>query len=181
MKNLSKQKLAFIDLETTGLDDNIHEIIEIGVLVYNQESDEVEKEWSTKIAPSNLENAQNQALIINGYINNPNSYNGKLKPSLIKFNSIVKDCVLIGQNIEFDLAFIRRDMFSNNIKPAFKNIHLELMSLAWFAIKDADISGMSLESLCHYFNVCNVGAHSALVDCRRAYTVYRKLQNIYKP
>lgn len=180
MKDLSSQRLAFVDIETTGLNADKHEIIEIGVLIYNQEADEVEREWVTKIAPSSIETASKKALAINGYIANQNEYTGKLMPSLIKFNSVVKDCVVVGQNIEFDLKFLLCNMSDFNIKPAFKFIHLELMSLAWFAIKDTDIPGLSLETICNHFSVCNVGAHSALVDCRRAFEVYRKLNNIYK-
>lgn len=180
MRDLSTQRLAFVDLETTGLNPDKHEIIEIGVLIYDQENDEIEKEWVTKIAPLSIETASKKALVINGYNTNHKEYNGKLMPSLIKFNSMVKDCVIVGQNIQFDLKFLLSNMSDFNIKPAFKYIHLELMSLAWFAIKNTDIPGMSLETLCDHFNVCNVGAHSALVDCRRAFEVYRKLNNTYK-
>jgi len=180
MKRLAKEKLVFIDLETTGLSPNEHEIIEVGALVYNPVENEIEKEWTTKIAPTHIETAQESALRINGYVNNPGAYNGKLKSALIKFNSIVKGCMPVGQNISFDLSFLYRNMENLGITPTFSRKSLDLMSLVWFKIKDTDIPGMSLETLCNHFGVCNIGAHSALVDCRRAYEIYRKLENIYK-
>jgi len=180
MKELSKKKLAFIDIETTGLKLTKHEIIEIGALIYNQEDKTVETEWSAKIRPESIETADPKALIINGYINNPHEYKKKLSSSLVKFNSIVKDCVVVGQNVSFDIDFILRDMLKFELKPAFRKIHLEMLSLVWFTVKDTDIPGMSLETLCNHFGVCNVGAHSALVDCRRTFELYRKLENICK-
>lgn len=179
MRFLADKKLAFIDLELTGLCLKKHEIIEIGVLIYDQCRGEIEKEWSVKIAPLHIETASQKALTINGYINNPNIYRGKLKSSLIKFNSVVKDCTLIGYNVGCDIGFIKRDMDKLNIKPAFRYISLDLMSMVWFAIKNSNIEGMSLETVCEYFDICNIGSHSALVDCRRSYELYRKLNNIY--
>lgn len=177
---LNERKLAFIDSETTGLSADKHEIIEIAALIYDPASGEVEKEWSTKVAPSHIETANEKALQINGYINNPSAYSGKLKSALIKFNSMTQDCIIVGQNVSFDLSFIYKAMKELDIKPLFDRRFLDLMSLVWFQVKDSDIPNLKLESLCDYFGACNVGAHTALVDCRRTYEVYRKLEKIYK-
>lgn len=178
---LFEHKLAFVDLEMTGSSTEDHEIIEIGLLIYNPNERNVEREWETKIAPSHIETANDNALKINGYINNPELYRGNLKSALIKFNSLVKNCIIIGQNIEADLSFLHKNMQDLEIKPSFSFISLDLISLAWFYIKDTDIPGISLEKLCNHFSVSNVGAHSALIDCRRTFEIYRKLLNIYKP
>lgn len=177
---LSEHKLAFVDLETTGLVPEKHEIIEIGTLIYNQQTDEVEREWETKIAPTHIETADEIALKINGYINNPDLYRTSLKSSLIKFNSLVKDCVIVGQNIGFDLSFLYKNMRENDIKPSFSHRNLDLIGLAWFQVKDTDIPGISLERLCNHFGVSNVGAHTALIDCRRSFEIYRHLAKFYK-
>lgn len=179
--NLAGIKLAFIDIETTGLSINDHEIIEIGAIIYNQKEDKIEGEWERKIFPKHIETADPQALKINGYINNPELYKGNLKSALIKFNSLVKNCILVGQNISFDISFLRKNMLEFGIKPSFSFRSLDLIGLAWFAVKDTDMSRISLEHLCNHFSVSNVGAHTALIDCRRAFEVYRKLLNIYKP
>jgi DNA polymerase III alpha subunit (gram-positive type) len=173
--------LAFTDIESTGLDEAQHEIIEIATLIYDPREDRILHEWETKIAPSHIETANDQALRINGYINNPASYTNNLKSALIKYNSIVKGCMIVGQNIEFDLKFLRKNMEEQGIDASFdRHRKLDLMALAWFAVKDSDISGMSLSKLCDYFKVSNAGAHGALIDCRRAFEVYRNLISFYK-
>lgn len=177
---LSECKLAFVDLETTGLSVDEHEIIEIGVIIYNQDTQEIEKEWETKIAPTRIETASKKALQINGYINSPELYIGKLKSALIKFNSLVKDCIVTGQNTKFDLKFIEKSMKEFGIEPSFDFRSLDLISLAWFAVKDTGAKNLSLHYLCEHFGVCNVGSHSALTDCRRTFGLYKKLEQFYK-
>ncbi len=179
-KKLNEYKLAFVDTETTGLDYHQHEIIELATLIYNQQTDEIESEWETKIAPSHIETASPEALKINGYYNNPDTYTGNINSALIKFNSLVDGCIIVGQNISFDLGFIYYNMKPLNIKPSFGRRYLEMMGMAWFAIKDSDTTKMSLESFCNNFGIPNVGAHSALVDCRRTFEVYRHLKDFYR-
>lgn len=181
MSKFSELKLCFADLETTGLDENVHEIIELGALIYDPVEDRVVDQWEKKVAPRNIETAHPKALQINGYINNPESYTGSLKSALIKFNSISKDCIIIGQNIEFDLRFLRKYMDEFDIKPSFTHRNkLDLMAVAWPIIKNTDIAGLGLADFCNHFGVTNVGAHTALADCYRAFEVYRCLMKIYK-
>jgi len=178
--NFSEFNLAFYDSETSGLDETQHEIIEMATIVYDPKQDKVLDEWDMKIAPVHIETAQPKALQINGYVNNPGLYTGSLNSALIKFNSLAQGCIIIGQNIDFDLKFAYKSMSDLNIIPSFdRHRKLELMSMAWFAIKDSDILGMSLAHLCDYFGVSNVGAHSALIDCRRTLEVYRGLMGYY--
>jgi DNA polymerase-3 subunit alpha (Gram-positive type) len=181
MNKYSNMKIAFVDLETTGLDEYEHEIIEIATIIYDPIQDKVIREWEKKVSPMHIETADPVALKINGYINNPETYTGDLKSTLIKFNSLCKDCMIIGQNIKFDTGFIRKNMRDLNIKPSFgRHTELDLMPMSWMFIKDADIRGLSLADLCNHFNISNEGAHSALIDCRRAYEVYRCLMNMRK-
>ena len=181
MGKFSNLKLAFTDTETTGLDENEHEIIEIATLIYDPVKDEVVNEWEKKIAPSHIETANKKALELNGYNDNPKAYTGRLKSSLIKFNSLVKGCAIVGQNIDFDIRFLTKAMSQFDIKPNWNHRRkLDVMSMSWPILKDANIKGLSLHEICNHFEVSNAGEHSALVDCRRAYEVYRCLMETYK-
>jgi len=180
-KPLKELKLAFIDTETTGLYPGEHELIEIGMLIYNQVEDQIEKEWNYKIAPSHIETATPIALQLNGYNNDPNSYKGNIKSAMIKFNSLVQDALIVGQNVSFDLGFIYCALKDLDMKPNFSRRYLDLMGLAWWAVKDSNIPGISLESFCSHFGISNDGAHSAIVDCRRTFEVYRKVSEYLNP
>ncbi len=88
--------------------------------------------------------------------------------------------LIVGQNVSFDLKFIYKSMDNLDIKPQMDRRYLELMGLGWWAVKDTDIPGISLSNFCSHFGVSNIGAHSALIDCRRTLEVYRKLAKIHK-
>lgn len=181
MNKFSEIRLAFTDTETTGLDEEQHEIIEVATVIYDPSKDEVIDEWEKKIAPSHIETAQPEALKINGFAENSHLYKGKLKPTLIKLNSLVKGCMIVGQNIDFDIRFLKKAMASCDIKPAWNHREkLDLLSIAWPILKDSDIEKLSLNKICEYFGISNAGEHTALVDCRRTYEVYRCLMNIYQ-
>ena len=176
MTKLNELNIAIVDLETTGLDETIHEILEIGVLVYDPRQEKIVDEYESKIAPSHIHTASAKALQINGYINNPGLYTNDLQTALIKTNALVKNCMVMNQEIEFDLKFLRKAMSDLGITPSFdRHRKLDLKALAWFAVKDTDIKGMSLADLCTHFEVSNVGAHGALTDCKRALGVYLSL------
>jgi DNA polymerase-3 subunit epsilon len=177
-RKLSEIDLAFIDIESTGLDFDKHEIIEIAVIVYNQKEEKIIKEWEIKIAPQSIEDASEKALQLNGYITNQHLYKSSLKSALIKFNSIVKDCIVVGQNISFDVRFIEKEMSKLNIEPSYDHRKLDMMSMSWFHVNETDIPGLSLKKLCDHFNVCNVGEHTALVDCYRTLELYGVLKRL---
>jgi DNA polymerase III alpha subunit (gram-positive type) len=179
MKPYSDKLLAIIDSETTGLLTDEHELIELAVILYDRQQDIVIKEWDVKIAPRHINTAQDQALKINGYADDPTSYKTNIKSALIKFNKLTDNCILVGQNVAFDIAFIKKAMAEFNMEPKFDRRSLELMSMSWFHICDQNLNGLSLKDLCSYFNISNVGAHGALVDCRRTLGVYKSLAGIY--
>ncbi|MCR4306655.1 MAG: exonuclease domain-containing protein, partial [Candidatus Yonathbacteria bacterium] len=74
---MKERNLAFIDLETTGLELKKHEIIEIGCIVARQiprESSEtggayleIIEEFEIKVKPEHIETADPVGLEINGY------------------------------------------------------------------------------------------------------------------
>lgn len=179
-KRINKQ-IAFLDCETTGLSIDHHEIIEVGAIIYDQTKDCIIDEWEKKIAPSNIELADKESLMINGYYLNPSAYNGNLERALIKLNNLLADKIIIGQNIKFDTGFIRKHMRLLDIAPKFKECYeLDLMSMAWPVLFDKDISGLSLSKMCSYFNISNVGEHRALADCKRTFEVYQCLIKAYR-
>lgn len=180
MTPLAEMKLCLLDLETTGLDEQQHEIIEFGVIIYDPVTDTILKEWEKKVAPQHIETAQEAALKINGYANNPALYTGKLKPALIKINSLAKDCMIVGQNIEFDLRFLRKNMADHDIKPSFTHRNkIDLLALAWPVMLKTDKTRLGLADLCDHFGIPNIGLHTALPDCRRGLEVYKCLMKIY--
>ena len=177
---LGKTKLAFCDVETTGLDPKKHEIIEIAVIIYDQEQNKIVKEWSKKATPRHIQNADPIALDINGYNKEPELYKGNIHEIIKEYFNIINECIIVGQNIQFDIDFINEYRLEFNIgKETHRDRKLELKSMVWFAIKDSNIINRSLYSLCNYFGISNEGEHKALIDCKRTLEVYKCLINTF--
>lgn len=173
--------LAFTDIESTGLLVEKHEIIEAATIIYDRKNDMVLDEWEEKIAPRNIETADPEALKINGYVNNPELYKTNIQSAMIKFNNLVKDCIIVGVNIQFDLNFLEKATEEFNIEPSWdRHRRIDIMSMAWPYVQDLKLEGLGLRNFCDHFHLSNAGQHTALVDCRRTLSVYRCLMEKYK-
>ena len=180
-EKLSDLNLAFVDTETTGLDPKTNEIIEIAAIIYDPKEDKIIKEWSKKVAPRNIKTASEVALDMNGYNEDPKSYTNNIKDVMIEFNKVVKGCMIIGQNIQFDIAFIDKYYNEFAIEDGIhRHRKLEISSMSWPILRKTGLKSYSLAAQCKYFNISNEGAHRALTDCIRTLEVYKCLIKAYK-
>ncbi|MCE9517381.1 3'-5' exonuclease, partial [Candidatus Nomurabacteria bacterium] len=65
--DISKRPIAMTDLETSGAVFGEHEILEIGLVLFDQHTFEIIDTLNIKIKPEHIENAVPAALERNGY------------------------------------------------------------------------------------------------------------------
>jgi DNA polymerase III epsilon subunit-like protein len=172
---MRKHDLAFIDIETTGLNVIEHEILEIGCIITDYKL-KIKKEFEIKIKPKNIKNADKTALKINHYNEKDWKDGYELKEALQIFSKKVKDCIMVGQNVAFDSGFLEYNFEKNNLKNTLHYHRLDTISIAWAKFhNDADFSHFSLREMCKYFGIENAHPHSALSDARATYELYKKL------
>jgi len=175
---MRNHNLAFIDIETTGLDVTKHEVIEIGVVITTPALDVVEK-FELKIKPEHIENADPVALKVNHYKSEDWGSSSSLSEVMQTLSSKVKDCIMVGQNVSFDIGFLEYNFNKSNIKNPMHYHRLDTMSVAWAKLhKKIDITHFSLRELCKYFGIENERAHSALSDAYATYLLYKKLMEL---
>lgn len=175
---MRKHNLAFIDIETTGLNVLKHEIIEIGCIITDSNLKIIE-EFNLKIKPKNIKNADEIALKINHYNKNDWKEAYKLKDALKIFSEKIKDCIMVGQNVAFDSSFIEYAFQKNNIKNTLHYHRLDTISIAWAKFhNDENFLHFSLREMCKYFNIENENPHSALSDAKATCELYKKLMEI---
>src|SRR3989338_10127768 len=63
----SERKIAMTDLETSGDIFGVHEILEIGLVVFDPNTFEIVDTYNQKVRPIRIENAVHVALEYNGY------------------------------------------------------------------------------------------------------------------
>lgn len=175
---MRKHNLAFIDIETTGMNLMKHEIIEIGCVLTSPEL-EVLGELEIKISPEHIENADPVALKVNHY--NERDWTGaiNLEKAIRIFSEKVRDCIMIGQNVAFDSGFLEYAFNKMGIVNTMHYHKLDTVSVAWAKLhKYSDVEHFSLRELCVRFGIKNERAHTALSDARATFELYKKLMSL---
>lgn len=175
---MRKHNLAFIDIETTGLDVIRHEIIEIGCVITTPKLRIIEK-FELKIKPEHIENANPISMKIIHY--DPLNWKRarSLKNSMKILSKKVKDCIMIGQNVSFDSGFLEYAFAKTKLKNNMHYHKLDTISIAWAKLhKKKSITHFSLREMCKYFDIENKNPHNALSDAYATYKLYKKLMKL---
>lgn len=152
------------DLETTGLEPNQCEIIEIGALKYKDSK--LVDEFSILIKPSTPINANITS--ITGIDNDMVEYAPNIKEVLPKFIEFIEDLPLIAHNSSFDLSFIEENIKRLHL-PMINNTNIDTVELAKEYIPQ--VYNYKLTTLKNYFKL-NYGSHRSVDDCKTTNYVY---------
>ncbi len=175
MKN---HNFAFIDIESTGLNFLAHEIIEIGAVITDCELNVIE-EFEIKIKPERIEDADPVSLKVNQY--DPTNWTGavSLKEGLEMLGKKVKDCIMVGHNVSFDVGFLDSAFSKVKMTNPMHYHRIDTISVAWAKLhRDPLLEHFSLRELCMKFGIENKRAHTALSDARATYELYKKLMEL---
>lgn len=175
------QKLAFIDIETTGLDRDEHEIIELAVVVTQLKDGKLEviDELDLKVQPKNIEKAEPQALRINGYNEADWLFAVSLEEAMKMFAQKTEGAIFVAHNLTFDHGFIEKAFKNTKIENKMHYHKLDTIGLAFGILHHSgDMGKLSLKSLCEKFGIENKKAHSAFADTYALYEVFKKLMNL---
>lgn len=183
---MHKRNLAFLDTETTGLNPDIHEIIQIGAVVVSQTlsddgkvSFEVIEEFELKVKPEHIDLADPVALRINGYDEADWVFAYTLKEAMTILASKTKDMIMVAHNAHFDLNFFDRAWKKTEITNPMHVYALDTISIAYAKLYGrADVDKFSLRFLSQYLGIENKNAHTALSDARTTFELYKKLMSL---
>ncbi|MFA5933673.1 MAG: 3'-5' exonuclease [Candidatus Paceibacterota bacterium] len=187
MADIKKQKLAFLDTETTGLNPDKHELIEIGCVIVEQDwtgddkkpTFEIVEEIEIKIKPEHIEDADPVALRVNHYDPVDWVFAYTLPEAMKILSEKTKGAIMVGHNICFDNGFIEHAFRISGVDNTMHYHKLDTISIAFAKLHNhEDIDKFSLHALGEYFNIENKHAHSALSDARATFELYEKLMRI---
>lgn len=174
--NFRTRRLIFIDLETTGLDKNKHEILEIGCLLVDGESFEIIEEFSAKVKPKHIKTANPEALKINGYTKEKWKNAKDVKEVLEKVASISDGAMVAGWHICFDWEFIEMYFKKLKIESSFNYHQVDVQSIAYAKLYNTpQVKSMRLRNVAGYFGFDMSDVHSAGEDIKITYKVFKKL------
>ncbi|MDP3764134.1 MAG: 3'-5' exonuclease [bacterium] len=177
-----KRPLAITDVETTGFDADIHEIIEIGLVLVDQQTLKIKDEWHIKVKPRRLRVAAEKALKVAGY-NKLDWLNAvTLKEAIEIYSKKTKNAIFLAHNSFFDWSFISQAFKETGIEDNIDYHRLDLFSIAWGLSRNKklkDLSKFNLSEMCKYFGIDPEPLpHRALNDAKKAWEVLNKLKNL---
>ncbi len=175
------QRIAFVDIETTGLDRDEHEIIELAVVVAEMKDGKfvVVDQLDLKVQPKNIEKAEPQALRINGYNEADWLFAISLEDAMREFAKKTDGAIFSAHNITFDYGFIERAFKTSGAENKMHFHKLDTISLAFGILyTNDDIGKLSLRALCEKYGIENKKAHSAFADAYALYEVFKRLMDL---
>lgn len=153
-----------IDLETTGLDPRLCEIIEIGAVKYRD--GKIVGEFSEFVKPD----APVPPFIthLTGITESDVRGAAPIGDVLPRFQDFIRDFRLLGQNVKFDISFLRSAAGMGAFETAIDNIELARILIP-------RLPSYSLDSLIDFFAVDPGKRHRALDDARVTAEIFLKL------
>ncbi len=173
-------KVSFTDLETGGLDEHEHPIIELGLVQiehYDKERPWLIRpynEWYSKVAPEMP--VGEEAARINGYT--PEKWEGApaVTDVLLKYFDMVQWTNFGGQNPAFDKKFIDATARRHGIQwpkmSGYRLVGTEMLS--WKLLLEGKIENVKQETLAAFLGL-GKQTHDALGDIRQCVKIYEKL------
>ncbi len=162
------------DLETTGVNCNADEVIEISAVKVI--AGEVTEEFSTLVNPGR--SIPFYATEVNGITDEMVADAPDFESVLSDFLEFVGDMVLVGHNIHrFDLRFLYRDT-ERFWDKTLGNDYIDTLDIAQQYLPE--LSHHKLADLAGHYGIDTDGAHRALNDCRMNQMVYEELKTEMK-
>ncbi|OGZ07705.1 MAG: hypothetical protein A2942_04225 [Candidatus Lloydbacteria bacterium RIFCSPLOWO2_01_FULL_50_20] len=193
---MKKHRLAFVDIESTGLDPFRHEIIEIGIVLVEQKNDlfglpaamgtaqagkqslELISEHEIQLKPIHIETADPKALLITRYKERNWSKAVGQKEGFEAAAALLEGTIFIAQNVAFDWAFLQKagNEYGVNFEKQVHYHKLDLASMTFGKFyHDPKLTKFSLREMAGYFEVTNQDAHTALADARATFEICKKV------
>jgi DNA polymerase III subunit epsilon len=159
-------RFVVLDLETTGLDPARDEIIEIGAIRVNRDSDH-HQTFRALVKPTRR--IPRKITEMTGISQELVDKEGEpLEETIKEFSAFIEDLPLVTFNAEFDMAFLRSAARQSNIvigNPA--SCALKMARRAWPGRKSYKLRDLAKDG-----GLSDEDTHRALADCKRALLVY---------
>lgn len=162
--------IHFIDVETTHLNPEIGEIIQICIVSVDQ-TGAIYQDWTAKIRPLNIERADLKSLQVNGYTKE--RWHGT-KPFAVyadKIYQTLKKGTIIGHNIKFDQTWINYHLSKNG----YGNVTYKSICTQQLAREHLPFVNVSLNSCRAFFSLDQSNAHNARWDVLHCRILFLKL------
>lgn len=162
---------AFLDIETTGLNSCMHEIIEVAIIFDDREH------YHRFIRPKRIDLADPVALRINRFDDRSGEWSDSITHEQLAFDlaCLLNNRIIIGHNPSFDMSFIQELLEQHGERIQSRNVMIDTVTLAHEHLSPLGLKRLSLDSIRSYLGWCQIGAHTALKDAQDVQRLYNTL------
>lgn len=168
--------LLFIDLEMTGLDPAVHEIIEVAALRVSQPDFAIVNSYYTKVLPTHVATADPAALEVVKY--DPKLWADaiSLPHMLHELADFAPNCILAGWGVQNEWDFLLAALTNLQLPFFFGNFLLDISTLAFSKLyADQSLTRLGLASVCRHLSI-PLDNHQPDSDIRATYEIFKRLQ-----
>ena len=173
-----KRPIAITDVETTGLDPQKHEIVEIGLVLIDQETGEVIDTLDLKVKPEHIETADDVALKLNGYNETDWQDAVTILEAIALYGKKAENAIFCSHNVTFDWSFILEAFKKAGQKNTLDYHRLDLFTLIWTKTRDSKIESFNLNRVAQFLGLPEETLpHRAINGARTAHEIFKKIIN----
>lgn len=165
------QKLAFVDIETTGLGVTRDRIIEIGIL--RVENNTLVNTYNTLINPQGF--VSPFSLQLTGITEGDLAKAPTFYEVMDDIYNLLQDCVFVAHNVRFDYGFIRNEFKRHEKTYSAKHFCTVKLSQRLFPT----FRKHNLDAIIERFNISCTNRHRAFDDAAVLWEFYQKLQSSF--
>ncbi|TSA56819.1 3'-5' exonuclease [bacterium] len=174
--HIFERSIAITDVETTGLDFAIQEIVEIGLVVINQQTLEILDTLDIKVKPEHIKTADEFALKLNGYNKTDWENAVTLKEAMSLYGDKTKGAIFCAHNVTFDWSFIFEAFRKTGIKNQMDHHRIDLFTMIWMKLRNLDFEKFNLNVVAKHLGIPEEPMpHRAINGTMTAYEIYKKL------
>ena len=173
---VGSRPVAWVDTETTGLNADIQEVIDVAVVFDRDVAERFHiphltfpdgadyAYYSSKVKPERMDLAEPKALEINGYTAEAWADAPSAASVVQVLQVLFKDVVLAGHNVPFDKGFLESMIQRTGSRFRFGHHLVDTTTLAYARLVPAGLEKLSLDSIRNFLGWPKAGGHAALFD-----------------
>ena len=170
---------AITDVETTGTNFRIHEILEIGLVIAHPDTLDILDTLAIKIKPAHIETATEEALKVNGY--NEKDWVGAvaLTEAMKNYAQNAKDAIFAAHNVTFDWGFIDEAFQKTGVRNLMDYHRIDTWTVAYEKLRTRGLDKFSLKDLCIYLGIePEPPVHKAINGAMKTREIWEKLRSL---
>lgn len=158
-----------IDVETSGLHPEEHEIIELGAILVKEH--DITEQFSVLVNPQTAITQKIEELT--GISNAMLQKDGvEISIAMQQFITFLSDFPAVSHNVDFDYSFLRKACANCNL-PLLNNRSIDTLALSRRKVKQ--VTNFKLSTLATHFAIESTQKHRSLADCEITYQLFEKL------